>query len=291
MPLDGIAALFYRTPQEHLNGMWKIIKRLPPSPPPRSVPVCTCAQVVLTQFTFPRPIHDVHTDTSACMSTSAGHPAATKPSSSCATARSWGISRSIGRVGWRWHGSRRGGRSRGARWVVDAGYGWSRVTDGIAFLYPLCSFFRSPFSFPLFPFFPPSLRCSRSSIRVDGPILLRPIRSTYPRLRSRCSQNPKASSSSLVRPIPTRHTLSSVFIIRTRVSASRPCTEPTPSEGTIAMRHLRLRLVTAYDNVWMQLHDATLGWLADTIGLWTTVMSLCLCRSCVAHGSCMDPMI
>lgn len=155
MPLDGIVALFYRTPQEHLNGMWKIIKRLPPSPPPRSVPVCTCAQVVLTQFTFPHPIHDVHTDTSACMSTSAGHPAATKPSSSCATARSWGISRSIGRVGWRWHGSRRGGRSRGARWVVDAGYGWSRVTDGIAFLYPLCSFFSVSLFFPSLSSFPP----------------------------------------------------------------------------------------------------------------------------------------
>ncbi|KAG8214187.1 hypothetical protein J3R82DRAFT_10976 [Butyriboletus roseoflavus] len=39
MPFDGIAALFYRTPREHLNGMWKIIKKLPPSPPPRHVRV------------------------------------------------------------------------------------------------------------------------------------------------------------------------------------------------------------------------------------------------------------
>ncbi|KAH0828118.1 aspartic peptidase domain-containing protein [Lanmaoa asiatica] len=39
MPFDGIAALFYRTPQEHLNEMWKIIKTLPLSPPPRHVRV------------------------------------------------------------------------------------------------------------------------------------------------------------------------------------------------------------------------------------------------------------
>jgi hypothetical protein len=39
MLFDGIAALFYPTPQEHLNGMWKIIKKLPPSPPPRCVHV------------------------------------------------------------------------------------------------------------------------------------------------------------------------------------------------------------------------------------------------------------
>ena len=39
MPFDGIAALFCPTPQEHLNEMWKIIKKLPPSPPPRCVRV------------------------------------------------------------------------------------------------------------------------------------------------------------------------------------------------------------------------------------------------------------
>ena len=37
------------------------------------------------------------------------------------------------------------------------------------------------------------------------------------------------------------------------------------------MRDLRLRLVTAYDNMWLSLHEATLGWLVDTIGLLTTV--------------------
>ena len=37
------------------------------------------------------------------------------------------------------------------------------------------------------------------------------------------------------------------------------------------MRNLRLQLVTAYDNFWLQLHEATLGRLADTIGLVTTV--------------------
>ena len=34
MPFDGITALFHPTPQEYLNGMWKIVKKLPPSPPP-----------------------------------------------------------------------------------------------------------------------------------------------------------------------------------------------------------------------------------------------------------------
>ena len=47
--------------------------------------------------------------------------------------------------------------------------------------------------------------------------------------------------------------------------------EPTPSQGTIAMRDLRLRLVTAYDNFLLSLHEATLGRLADTIGLLATV--------------------
>ena len=50
-------------------------------------------------------------------------------------------------------------------------------------------------------------------------------------------------------------------------------TEPTPSEVTIATRDLRLRLVIAYDNFLSSLHEATLGRLADTIGLLTTVSS------------------
>ncbi|KAF8444968.1 hypothetical protein L210DRAFT_3531622 [Boletus edulis BED1] len=50
--------------------------------------------------------------------------------------------------------------------------------------------------------------------------------------------------------------------------------EPTPSEGTIATRNLRLQLVTAYDNFLSALHEATLGWLADTIGLLTTAVLL-----------------
>lgn len=113
---DGITALFYRTPQEHLNGMWKIIKKLPPSPPPRYVrTLCPwdtwlqlSAHVHFSTRTYFIPVLVSHTqiyartrarrtsqiDTSAYTCTSDGNPDATKPSLSCAIARSWATFRS-----------------------------------------------------------------------------------------------------------------------------------------------------------------------------------------------------
>ena len=102
------------------------------------------------------------------------------------------------------------------------------------------------------------------STRVVEPSSIRSIQSIYPHSRSECSQRPKGSSSSLVRPLRRTPFLERAFI-HDRLA------EPTPSEGTIAMRDLRLRLVTAYDNFLLSLHEATLGRLADTIGLVATV--------------------
>ena len=114
MPFDGIKALFYPTPQEHLNGMWKIIKKLPPSPPPR----CVGVDVPFLYTHSPSPSHPhAETDTSACTSTSGGTQAAMKPNSSCATARSWPTFRSTDPVVSRSPGSRLNGRFGVVRWV------------------------------------------------------------------------------------------------------------------------------------------------------------------------------
>ena len=52
MPFDGLTALCYPTPQEHLNSMWKLIKTLPPCPPPRSV--CPPPRPTSRTLTSPR---------------------------------------------------------------------------------------------------------------------------------------------------------------------------------------------------------------------------------------------
>lgn len=62
-PFDGLTALFYRTPQEHLNGMWKIVKALPSSPPPRYV-VGTRSEPL--SYTYPRLRARAHAQTCPC---------------------------------------------------------------------------------------------------------------------------------------------------------------------------------------------------------------------------------
>ncbi|KAN0091470.1 hypothetical protein V8E55_005036 [Tylopilus felleus] len=171
---DGITALFYRTPQEHLNGMWKIIKKLPPSPPPRHVrvhlyvgwkPGCDETEFVMRHSAL---VGDFPLDRSGCLS--------------------------LARVNSKW------------------------ALHGCA---------------PIDP-------CRRAKFDTAHPEYISPL----------------------------------ALRVLTETEGVLKLFEPTPSEVTIATRDLRLRLVIAYDNFLSSLHEATLGRLADTIGLLTTAILL-----------------
>ena len=214
MAFDGLTALFHPTPQEHLNDMWRRVKKLPPCPPPKHVrvhvylgwqPGCDDTEFVMRHSAL---VGDFALDRAGRLV--------------------------LAKVRDRW--ALRGCAVRALVIVLAVG--------GVLTW----------------------LGCSQS-IRVDGSSSIRRIQNIYRRLRFGCLRRMRGCSSSLVcrRPQLSRPTHRAPLI------AYR--TEPTPSEGTIAMRELRLWLVTAYDNFLSSLHEATLGRLVDTIGLLATVRS------------------
>ncbi|KAI9571568.1 hypothetical protein HD554DRAFT_2036517 [Boletus coccyginus] len=183
MPFDGITALFHPTPQEYLNGMWKIVKKLPPNPPPRHVrvhvylgwrPGCDETEFVMRHSAL---VGDFPLDRFGRLS--------------------------LSRVK--------------AKWALRG------CAVGV--------FFTS---------FQPIDPCRRTKFEPVHPEYISPL---------------------AIRVLTETEGVLKLF-------------EPTPSKGTIAMRDLRLRLVTAYDNMWSSLHEATLGWLVDTIGLLMTAILL-----------------
>ncbi|KAG9316874.1 hypothetical protein JVU11DRAFT_2950 [Chiua virens] len=175
MFLDGITALFHKTPQEHLNGMWKIIKKLPPTPPSSHVrvhvylgwtPGCDDTEFVMRHSAL---VADFPLDHAGRLS--------------------------LARVT--------------SKWTLRG-----------------CT--------PIDP-------CRRAPFELVQPGYLSPL---------------------AIRVL-TDEGVVKLF-------------EPTPSEGTLAMRDRRLRFVTALDNFWSALHEATLGRLVDTIGLVMTALLLAL---------------
>ncbi|KAF8554784.1 acid protease [Imleria badia] len=174
MSFDGLTALFHPTPQEYLNGMWKRVKKLPPSPPPRHV-------------------------------------------------------------------------------RVHVYLGWQPGCDETEFVMRHSALVGD---FPLD-------RAGRLALaRVRAKWALRGCAPIDPCRRAKFdTAHPEYISPLAIRVLTETEGVLKLF-------------EPTPSEGTIAMREFRLWLVTAYDNLMSSLHEATLGWLVETIGLLTTTILL-----------------